>query len=1549
MNGSDIQKLLDQCLTGGVLTLKTDANPLGSTRIDDLLKGSFTGVLTATQGEAQVDADSVTYPKAMLRSEGFAFYSKTETVACVIKVKTGSDQKLDLAVSAAMPDGWTLSDSFIAIGSLAHSPLTEIKVASATIAVDSAVSAGQAAITAELTTANSTIAQLDWLLGKSVSVSGAAGFVTGPKGVAYPNLTLSSQKIQGPSISGFSFDLYLNLRAAAGRIDLSDGSWPLLTSVDLTVDLVTPRLTVPILIAILGADQTQYPVTLNPYVPAPTITNLSQLEGLTVGQPVALQETPIATLTLSSLSMIFDASAKYFRSLQITVDLGTDWTIIDNLKLAGLQAQLFVPTVWGGAPPQDGAPFAIAVTARFIIASAALNVTIAYPDKTVSLSLAPSTVIDIKAFVDAISPGVFPPGKGDLIIWSLAGRADVPNSTYSITAAAAGDLTIIDGFVLNSIEFRIVWANKKVDQFQFGAAFTIANAPLFAQVVYGDKNWSISGGIAEDRSVNLSDLVADIDKIFHVKLPSELPHIELNALAMSYQTRDSSFTFEAAASFKSTDDPVLTKIEGDLKLNYDGITKNWTGVVSGSIVLNQTNRFTVTYDFRANSVVSLSWEATGSETIGIDDLCKVFGSPDMQQMIPKDLDLALRAVKGKYDITTQTVVFECESRRWGKADIAVWNDKTTGWNIFFGVDINVAISLTNIPLIGKALISAVGTVSLDEIQAAVSRPNLTPEQAKKLAGEIDTGYPTPPDSGLPSGAALVMIFDASGNKSRISIGTPDSRGVPPLLLLLPGPKIPGPPGEALAAAASDGAIWFALQKSFGPVTIDKVGVRYSGGKLWALMNASVAAGSLVIAAEGLGVGSPLSNFTPSFTVDGIVVSLKAGPVAFSGALVGKIDPVDLYGEFSLVFAKFSIGAIAGYADYQLHPSFFLFGVLNATLGGPPFFFVTGLAAGFGLNRSLLVPDVSGVDQFPLVEWAQGINKPDASGGIGDQVQKAMGKLETSGVIAPNIGQYWLAAGIRFTSFEMVDSFALAIVKFGNQLELDLLGLCTMAVPPAPSKAVAEVQLALKATIQPAIGLIGISGQLTANSYVLSKQAKLTGGFAYYMWVGGEHAGEFVLSLGGYSPKYQVPDYYPTVPRLGLAWKQDCLSITGELYFALTSSAAMAGGSLSAVWQSDDIRAWFDVQADFLILFTPFHYYVHASIDLGASVRINLKFTQFTLSIHLGVSIELYGPEFSGKVHVDLSIVSFTIALGAEPTPVKNSISWNDFVAQLLPSEPPKLSATDRRRRLSLMAAKRMRLAANAPAPPPAVLQIVGLEGILQTLSTEEGKLNWLVDGQTFQAQVQTVIPLRTYSLQGPGVVLAPPPEQPPGPPNFDFGCSPAGIASGGLHSNLEVSLTSEKAAVLDAVMVLGSVSKALWNKPPNFDDHGTPTDVDPVNDTTIKNVLTGFTLIPTVQKPDRTKLPIPLRYLKYFLDPNKESFTWSAAVVQTTDPFVASDTVPSTIAAPLATSNRPPLLAAIRRAKLEVDQTPDVSTLASKDSNYLLSSPLLRYLGEVKR
>jgi hypothetical protein len=93
----------------------------------------------------------------------------------------------------------------------------------------------------------------------------------------------------------------------------------------------------------------------------------------------------------------------------------------------------------------------------------------------------------------------------------------------------------------------------------------------------------------------------------------------------------------------------------------------------------------------------------------------------------------------------------------------------------------------------------------------------------------------------------------------------------------------------------------------------------------------------------------------------------------------------------------------------------------------------------------------------------------------------------------------------------------------------------------------------------------------------------------YFWFDGPHAGDFVITLGGYHPLFKKPAHYPTVPRLGFNWQVgSVLSLKGEMYFALCAHAIMAGGRLEASFKLGSLWTNFIAEAHFLISWKPYY-------------------------------------------------------------------------------------------------------------------------------------------------------------------------------------------------------------------------------------------------------------------------------------------------------------------------------------------------------------------------
>ena len=204
--------------------------------------------------------------------------------------------------------------------------------------------------------------------------------------------------------------------------------------------------------------------------------------------------------------------------------------------------------------------------------------------------------------------------------------------------------------------------------------------------------------------------------------------------------------------------------------------------------------------------------------------------------------------------------------------------------------------------------------------------------------------------------------------------------------------------------------------------------------------------------------------------------------------------------------------------------------------------------------------------FPLVSQALG-NSPAITQG------ELLEKLSTnlSEAFPPSNDSLFLAIGVKFNSFKILDGFLLLVVGFGDRLKFDLIGIGTLSMPPMMDKPQAYVEVVMMASVIPDEGAIKVKGIVSPNSYILSKDAKLSGGFAFYAWFKDSkvtRAGDFVMTLGGYHPQFNKPAHYPDVPRLALTWYvNENLYIKGNGYFTVTPAAIMLGGSLKAIWNT----------------------------------------------------------------------------------------------------------------------------------------------------------------------------------------------------------------------------------------------------------------------------------------------------------------------------------------------------------------------------------------------
>jgi hypothetical protein len=604
------------------------------------------------------------------------------------------------------------------------------------------------------------------------------------------------------------------------------------------------------------------------------------------------------------------------------------------------------------------------------------------------------------------------------------------------------------------------------------------------------------------------------------------------------------------------------------------------------------------------------------------------------------------------------------------------------------------------------------------------------------------------------------------------------------------------------AGGNSPIVWIPLQSSFGPVHLQRLGLEWPDPnpdtRLDLLFDGSVMLGALEVDLDELTIGIPLKDplAVDEYTLDlqGLAVTFDSGGVELSGGLLkthAKDGSVEYDGEALIKAASWAIAAIGAYGTVDGEVSLFVFAQLDAQLGGPPFFFVTGLCAGFGYNRGLRTPSIDEVPQFPLLA---GVADPSAIGGKNASPGDALAKL--SDWVPAQRGSDWFAAGVQFTSFEIVNSNAVAIVVFGTDFRVLVLGVSRMKLAQSGEQFV-YVELDLEVLLDPSQGVLEATAQLSPNSYVLDPSCHLTGGFAFYVWYSGPRAGDFVLTIGGYHPAFQKPEWYPDVPRLGLTWYPTSdVTISGDAYFALTPSCAMAGGGIDVEFSSGDLRAWFTAQADFLFHWKPFYFEGYVGVSIGASYKLDLAFVTITVSVELGASLTIFGPPTGGSVHVDWSIISFTVPFGADPGGDQSFVEWQDFAAML--PQPQKAAP-----------GPAVTFAATADPTIPAQPLGVSISDGLVRLAPD--KTTWLVRADALTLEVTTAFPATQVLLVGGGATPQPATPDP-------LTVRPMGISSGTSLLTVTVETLDNEPLALslwNGALRCGTAAYALWGPVPS--------------------------------------------------------------------------------------------------------------------------------------
>ncbi|MEW9552243.1 DUF6603 domain-containing protein [Nonomuraea sp. NPDC050783] len=979
-------------------------------------------------------------------------------------------------------------------------------------------------------------------------------------------------------------------------------------------------------------------------------------------------------------------------------------------------------------------------------------------------------------------------------LWGALADGDQPFS-FSAQLDLSGEWPITGSLSLYEAGVQIDYGATVT--FRARGTLLVGGVEVFLYADYATgTGWTFSGQTGGPQAIAIGPFLAELSSEYgDFTLPEPLAALTIERLAAEISTAQGRLVATAEAAFPIDD------VDLDLTLTIDTAARSLDGLLTVRIpTVREPGWSDILLDFDlhlagdqgATSYAASYTAGDGDAVPGIDELAGAISS-GLAALVPGALVVGIGEV----------VLGSAAGAR------------------VLMVGLTATIDLAGLPVAG-ALLHGDQVMGMDPLRVIVTTAAMPEDAVATLNGLLPAAVAPLPDQDLPEG----FTFDG-----RLRLGALEA---PMSLPVAPARPPASGPAPALAQSG-DNVVWRKIELSIGPLHVERVGISYlhqSGrpATLAVLVDAALSVGGLTLALTGLSAALALDDplALPSFDLAGLGVDYAEGPVQISGAFLkdtltyeGKSYP-SYNGKAVIETEAFSVGALGSYAQLPDGPSLFVYAFLDHPIGGPAFFYVTGLAAGFGYDRRLVAPDVSAVADFPLVAEALGTLPPS----------DLPGELHRlADVIPPSPGDYFLAIGVRFTSFKMIDSFLLLTVGFGQRCEFDVLGLSTLVLP-APDEArgdvtpVAQLQLALKASFAPGDGYFSLLAQLTPGSYLLSRDCRLTGGFAFVTWFGEEHSGDFVLTVGGYHPHFAVPAHYPSVPRLGFNWQvSEQLTLKGSAYYALTPVALMAGGSLSATWQDGSLTAWFDAGLDLLIAWQPYHYEVSLHISVGARYSFTF-FGRHTISVHVGTDVSFWGPEFGGQATLDLDIVSITIRFGDQHSAAPQPLPWDRF--------------------------------RDVQLPPAAGMTTIVLRGggVLPGSDDDLGVVNPLELALVTDSAIPATAGLaRTAALPG-------------GTP---FGIAPCGIA-GGFASTHTITITRDGAPA-EASFVFTPVTKdlpaALWG------GELTPSLAKP---SLVAGLLTGYviTAAPPVEAAHPASLPAGALTQATPVSVEQDAFDWAA-------------------------------------------------------------------------
>lgn len=952
------------------------------------------------------------------------------------------------------------------------------------------------------------------------------------------------------------------------------------------------------------------------------------------------EEGIFGSLGLRSVSIMVDTGSEGITQIGFTVTAERPWNIFDDKITLRPYFEMKIEYPFdSGRRKAD-----YSVLGKWYIGSTVFDLMYS-SDKTIYAGLAEDSTLQFAEIAGLFAEGVsFPPVE----LTGMEFRADVASGDYALYLSTEHVLEFGVGkgkLGIEGLTFALGFVDGGFSALKLGGSFVLGGVSLVLNGSYGaDTGLTFEAMACSEEDYSLGDFIAqaalELGQVFdRDSVPDALLGVNIRMLTASYESGKQAFHgyVDLENVLVISEDFAIREIALEIS-SEQGIPVAFLVIARIHICGTEIG---LTVSKGQEGFILSGGAAFTNLTFG--RIAKEFGI-DAERLPDFISEFAVTNLDVKYNFTSKSFAL-CVTTGAGKISAEINAGEQAGWRISYEADPKVSVDMLRMPLVGELVQKAAPEttgVSVKDFALSASSEEGVIFRCTAFGSVCTLELcKTAPDH------AVMLKDDARqddmpGQNGKSEYPDKEMQG-----------SMEGWSAGTVGNFAPETVKWINMNRTFAILTIAKAGIGLDGSRVVLLLDASLTVSPFTFSLAESGVGINISRLSDvAFYLSGFGVAFDNGVLAISGSFSRKRREGKEYTGSLLVKCKtVTVTAVGEYSSGSL----FAYMALSASIGGPPAFFVTGLALGFGYNRRLVLPPVEQVPAYPLVK---AVRK-----GFDAQTLDEMNRY-----ITEENGQNFLAVGVRFTSFKIVDGFLLLSVSFGKKFQIGVLGIADLSMPPdTPANPVAKAQLAIRAEYDPSGGVFCAEARLTSESYILSRDCKLTGGFAAFFWFdGSEHSGDFVITLGGYHPAYKKPAHYPDVPRLGLNWNVNAnINISGEIYFALTPGAVMAGGKLSAVYTQGKLRAWFIAYADFIVSWKPFYYQARIGVSLGASYRVDIWFIHKTFSIELAADLALWGPEVQGRLHITWFIISFTISFSKGADHSGETLDWESFKESFL--------------------------------------------------------------------------------------------------------------------------------------------------------------------------------------------------------------------------------------------------------------------------------------------